>query len=285
MSQARRRHPDRLLDLREPRRAADRLHREHERQEPDDERPEAAEERVHRLVERGELLERRQRHDRSAAQDEEHARESGDGVERVDGDGDARLAADEIEDVRDDGQREHRWDGLLRNAGRIADSATYVVRVEATSSLLTTGGPGGGRPRESQQQFFRVEQSYAPLEDTLPSLPANMLLPDKIPGSAPWKDLIKGIAVGGLAYAAPVLLLKSPVKWQLHAVIGAGAGIAAGVGSFLYRRHDPSIPENVSENARRQAQRKRFNDAVQRNNADKLAKRTLIITPLTGAGR
>lgn len=189
-------------------------------------------------------------------------------------------------DGQNDGPRDIRWDGFLRNAGRIADSSTYMLRVTAASALLSTGGTGAaGRQTETQTQFFRVEQSYSPLEDTLPSLPASMLLPSNIPGSAPWIDLIKGFAVGALAYGIPVALLNDDVKWQMHAIVGAGVGILSGVGSFLYRRHDPSIPENVAENARRQAQRQRFNDGVRSRNNAKLQVRKIVITPLTGVGR
>lgn len=176
-----------------------------------------------------------------------------------------------------DGQRPVPWDGFLRTAGRIADSATYVLRVIATSSVLTT------RQTTTEQQFFRVEQAYEPLEDTLPTLPDSMLLPARIPNSAPWKDLVKGLVVGGLAAGAPALFTQGDIDWQLHAAVGVGVGFLSGVGSFLYRRANPAIPENVAENTRRLAQRQRFNDEVRTRNNAKLAKRTLVITPLTGA--
>lgn len=197
-----------------------------------------------------------------------------------------KQAADSLKETlfqgQNDGQRDYRWNGLLQSVGRVADSATYQLRVTASSALLTTAG---ARQQETQTQYFRVEQSFAPLEDTLPTLPDSMLLPSKIPGSAPWIDLIKGFAVGVLAYGIPVALLTEDVKWQLHASVGAAAGILSGVGSLLYRRHDPSIPENVAENARRQSQRQRFNDGVRTRNTAKLAVRKLVITPLAGAAR
>ena len=195
-----------------------------------------------------------------------------------------KQTADSLREViyqgTNDGQREIVWDGFLRNAGRIADSATYVLRVAAQSSLL---GSGANRQQGQDQQFFRVEQAFQPLEDTLPTLPDSMLLAPRIPGAAPWKDLAKGIAIGALAGGAPSLFTKTDINWQLHATVGAGVGILSGVGSFLYRRANPAIPENVTENARRQAQRQRFNDGVRARNSAKLQRRTLVITPLTGA--
>ncbi len=178
-----------------------------------------------------------------------------------------------------DGPREIRWSGFLNSVQRIADSSTYQLRVSATSTLIPTA------PRATETQFLRVEHAYEPLEDTLPTLPDSMLLPAQIPGLAPWLDLVKGVAMGGVAFGIQAITGNSDLNWRLHALVASGVGVVSGGASFIYRRANRAIPENVTENARRQQQRTTFNDGVRARNAQRLALTKLIITPLTGAGR
>jgi hypothetical protein len=177
-----------------------------------------------------------------------------------------------------DGGKEYRWSGLMKSTGgKIVDSATYMLRVEATSALLAGGATA---PPATETQFLKIEHSYAPLEDTLPTLTDSMLLPARIPAAAPWFDLAKGVMVGVAAYAFPAALLSADLSWQIHAIVGAAAGVVSGAGSFLYRSKKREIPENVAENRRRQQQRTDFNDGVRARNAFSIANTKLIITSL-----
>jgi len=181
-----------------------------------------------------------------------------------------------------DGPRPIKWDGLMRSTGgKIADSATYILRVSATDAGLPAGQAAG--PAITSTLFLKVEHSYEPLEDSLPTLTDSMLLADRIPSAAPWFDLAKGVMVGVAAYAFPAVLLSSDVSWQVHAIVGSVAGIASGAGSFLYRSKKREIPGNVTENRRRQQQRADFNAGVKARNDQRIARTKLIITPLKGA--
>jgi hypothetical protein len=177
-----------------------------------------------------------------------------------------------------DGLRDVLWDGLLRaNGGRIADSATYILRVTATSALA---GQAPGTPTTEAPIYLKIEHSYAPLEDTLPTLSDSMLLLARIPATAPFLDLAKGIMVGVAAYAFPAALLTKDLSWSVHAIVGAAAGIVSGGASFAYRSKKREIPENVAENNRRQQQRVDFNSGVLARNARSIANTKLIITSL-----
>lgn len=181
-----------------------------------------------------------------------------------------------------EGLQEVRWDGFMKIAGRIADSANYLMRASATSNLPRAGGQAP--PQSFETQFFKVEHWFEPLEDTLPPLPDSLLLTEKIPASAPWFDLAKGVGFGGAAFGVAALALNADIKWQLHAIVAVGISAASGVASWFYRSKNREIPAAVAENARRQQQRSDFNSGVRARNADRLAQTKVIITPIT-AGR
>jgi hypothetical protein len=178
-----------------------------------------------------------------------------------------------------DGGKDIPWSGLMKiSGGKIADSATYLLRVTATSALPGAGQAAGAPATETQ--YLKIEHSFAPLEDTLPTLSDSMLLLARIPASAPFFDLAKGIMVGVAAYAFPAALLTKDLSWSVHAVVGAAAGIVSGAASFAYRSKKREIPENVAENSRRQQQRVDFNDGVRARNARSIANTKLVITSL-----
>lgn len=175
------------------------------------------------------------------------------------------------------GPRQIRWLGVLQS-GLFADSAIYMLRVQATA-------PGSSQPLQDQQ-FFRLEHSYEPLEDTLPPLTGAALLQEQIPPRAPWMDLVKGVVTGGAAYGLASLAMSDDVVgWQTHAIGAAALSIGAGTWSFLYRRANRNIGDNVRENARRQAQRAAFNAAVTARNRARLDNRRIILTAVTGFSR
>ena len=196
----------------------------------------------------------------------------------------ATKVTEVIFDGQNDGQKVIMWDGRLKSrGGAVADSGTYLLKVTATSSLPLMQGQS-----QTESQLLRIEQSFDPLEEPLPELPASMLLPEKIPTIDPWLDLAKGVFVGGLAYVLPAVILKddpsmtaSGWSWKPHAYIAVTLGIASGAGSFLYRNSKRSIDGNIQENERRRRQRDAYNREIQARNASRLADMLLIITPLT----
>lgn len=180
--------------------------------------------------------------------------------------------------AENDGLREIRWNGLMRNGDR-ADSVIYELRAEGLS-LLT-----GGNIATVDRQLFRIEHAYAPLEDTLPSFAPNELLIEEYQQSASWLDLVKGGAVAVAAIGIPLFALNNDVPWKGHAGIAATVGAATGGVAFQYRRSHRKIPANVAENERRRAQRNGFNAEVRARNAARIAQTILMICPATGCPR
>lgn len=175
-----------------------------------------------------------------------------------------------------DGLRQIRWNGVLRS-GQFADTGIYMIRV--------TAQPDGGSPFTAQQ-FFRLEHHFDPLEDTLPPFRPEQLLPDRIANSAPYMDLAKGFFAAAASFGLATLTLNQDVSgWQTHAAGASAVGLLAGGWSFLYRRQNRTIGPNAAENTRRQAERRRHNDAVEARNRAKLDARLIIITPIAGFSR
>ena len=175
-----------------------------------------------------------------------------------------------------DGLRLVRWNGVLRS-GQFADTGIYLIRV--------TGQKDGGTP-STAQQFFRIEHHFEPLEDSIPPFRPDQLLQDRIPASAPYWDLAKGVFAAAGAFGMGTLMMDQNVgQWQMQAISASAVGLLAGTWSFLYRRANRTISANAAENARRQAERARYNAAVEARNRAKLDARWIIITPLAGFSR
>lgn len=175
-----------------------------------------------------------------------------------------------------DGLRQLRWNGVLRS-GQFADTGIYMIRVTASRD--------GGQPT-SAQQFFRIEHHFDPLEDSLPPFRPEQLLQDRIPTSAPYMDLAKGIFAAAASFGLATLTLNADVNgWQTHAAGASAVGLVAGTWSFLYRRANRTIGPNAAENARRQAEWARYNAGVETRNKAKLDARWVIITPIAGFSR
>lgn len=174
-----------------------------------------------------------------------------------------------------EGMRSIPWNGTFR--GEFVPEGNYMIRA--------LGRSGAGTPVVAQQ-LFRVDYHHEPLEDTLPSFRPEQLLQDRIPASAPYFDLTKGVLAAAASFAVASLTVNSDVKgWEPH-VAGAGlAGLVAGGWSFLYRRTNRTIRANAEENARRHEKRREFNEAVTRRNNQRLAERWIVITPIAGFSR
>ena len=176
-----------------------------------------------------------------------------------------------------DGLRQIRWNGVLRS-GQFADTGIYMIRVAATRD--------GSTVPEFDQEFFRIEHHFEPLEDTLPDFKPTELLQERIAASAPYMDLLKGFVAAAASYGLASLTLNQDVKgWQTHAIGAGAAGLVAGAWSFLYRRTHRNIGPNLAENNRRRGSRTEINRAIMARNQAKLDARWIIITPLAGFSR
>ena len=175
------------------------------------------------------------------------------------------------------GPRTIPWRGVL-SSGEFADSTTYIVRARAQ-----TVGPNAGQ-EITTQHLLRVEHSFAPLEDTLPTFQVGAeLLQEEYPARAPWFDLVKAAAMAGTAVALPYFALTDDLTNRAtHSFVAGGLGALAGGISFTFRRQNRSIPDNVRENERRRQQRNTFNAGVRQRNAERLQQRKLIVTAIAG---
>lgn len=175
-----------------------------------------------------------------------------------------------------EGLRQIRWSGK-RNNGQFLPAGIYMVRVEAREDQNAP---------VSAQQLFQLEYHHDPLEDTLPDFRPEQLLQERIPTSAPYLDLVKGILAAGVTYGlASTTVAQDVTGWQTHVGLAGASGLIAGGWSFFYRRAKRNIGPNVAENQRRREQRRAYNEAVKARNDVKLAARLVIITPIAGFSR
>ncbi|OGT94747.1 MAG: hypothetical protein A2083_03850 [Gemmatimonadetes bacterium GWC2_71_9] len=177
-----------------------------------------------------------------------------------------------------EGLREIPWNGLLTD-GMIAPAGRYELAVIGRSRLIPVA--------DTVSVFFEVAHLHPPLEDTLPPLRPQDLLPEQHPASAATADLLKGIGVAAAALLIQTALPSGDLGGGRTALSGAvaGAGTVAGVVAFFVRQSHRSIPANIAENERHRAERDATNAAIGRRNAERLRETRLVITPATGVGR
>ncbi|MGH7568814.1 MAG: tetratricopeptide repeat protein [Gemmatimonadales bacterium] len=178
-----------------------------------------------------------------------------------------------------DGPREIGWDGLAAG-GRLALPGRYELVITGRSRLETR--------TDSARVYFEIRHEVTPLEDTLPDLGRDDLLPERSTTSAATGDLLKGLGV-----AAGVWLIADGLAAEaLNGGDGGGGRSAAvmlgasftGVVAFVTGRRPRDLPDNVAANERRRAERRAANDAIARRNADLIAQTILVITPAAGVG-
>jgi hypothetical protein len=177
-----------------------------------------------------------------------------------------------------EGVRDVPWDGLLAE-GRLAPPGRYSLLVVATSLSL-------GRT-DTARVFFQAAYEMAALEDTLPRIPRRTLLPEYQPVRGAARELLKGaaLATGVLLASQGLANHRLGAGMRGGAAVVAGAGVAVGVGGFVLRaRQRAPIPENVTANRQREAERRAVNEAILRRNADRLAQTILLVTPVAGVG-
>jgi len=176
-----------------------------------------------------------------------------------------------------DGLREVPWDGLLPG-GHLAPPGRYALAVLGRSQLVSRS--------DSMQVYFTVVHEAPPLEDTLPELAPDQLLPERLNASAGRKDLLKGLGVAVGALVASSVAANSDLGRDgrvLAIAVGGMAGIA-GVSALLNARHERDLPANVAENSRRRTARLAANATIARRNAEKVAQTVLVIVPAAGVG-
>jgi tetratricopeptide (TPR) repeat protein len=180
-------------------------------------------------------------------------------------------------DGPNDGLREIGWDGTV-GAGELPAAGRYELMVIARSNLLGL--------MDSASVFFDVALDHPPLEDTLPDLGLQDLLPEVHPASAPANDLLKGIGVAAAALLIQRALPAGSLGPGRAGLSGAVAGIEALAGVFAYfgGRSHREIPANIAENQRRQAARLARNAEIAQRNGEALRQSKLVITPASGGG-
>jgi hypothetical protein len=177
-----------------------------------------------------------------------------------------------------DGVREVDWDGVLAD-GRLAMAGRYELVVRGESRL----NPGH---TDSTRLYFDVELDRPALEDTLPALRREDLLPERYPKSSSAVEMAKGIGIALTALALPAIIGGKTLGPGARGIgIGvAVVGVGVGVGAFAYRSQHDEIAVNIAENARRKAERAAQNAEIERRNAAKVAETGLVISPAAGVG-
>ena len=175
-----------------------------------------------------------------------------------------------------DGLREIPWAGTLAG-GRLAPTGRYELVVFAESKL--------SQRQDSTRAYFDLRQDHPPLEDTLPSLRPEDLLPERHPPSAGRRDLAKGFGVALTAMLLPSIVGNPDLQASRSlASVAAVTGGAAGLYAYLARRNNLDIPENIAANSVRRTQRQAANADIRNRNLAKLAQARLIIAPAAGVG-
>jgi hypothetical protein len=176
-----------------------------------------------------------------------------------------------------EGAREVAWDGLMPD-GRVAAPGRYALLVVGRSHLLAR--------TDSARVFFLVAREAATLEDTLPDIRREALLPERAGGRGASRELVKGVVVAAGALLVSVAVVNRNLGGGERggAALVAGGAVVAGAAGFLVlsRRHD--IPANIQANVQRQGERRVANEAIRQRNADRLVQAVLIITPAAGVG-
>jgi tetratricopeptide (TPR) repeat protein len=177
-----------------------------------------------------------------------------------------------------DGFRDLTWNGSV-GAGTLLPDGSWELRAWGRSAYTQ---------REDSTAFtFDVAHQFPPLEDTLPALTEEYLLPERHPGSAAWRDLARGTLLG-LAAGGFGFLVASQMKggtFPTLSIAMAGTGVATGTVTFVLRRRNLNIPENIAENNRRRAARDALNAEINRRNRERLAQTKLVLTPTSAVAR
>lgn len=176
------------------------------------------------------------------------------------------------------GLQELAWTGMLPN-GQVTPSGVHEAWVIADSRLTNM--------RDSARIYFTVRHDFPALEDSLPSLGAQDLLPERHRPAGAAMELVRGFGVAAVALAAPLVVGNGDLGdggRRLSGTVAGAAGVA-GVVAFVARRRNDRIPMNIAENRRRVAAHAARNAEIAARNRARLAETTLLITPGAGASQ
>ena len=173
------------------------------------------------------------------------------------------------------GVREIPWSGL-DGGGRIVPEGRYEVVYLATSQLT-------GRS-DSTRSYIDVQHDREALEDTLPSLRPDELLPERHPPSAAPLELAKGLGLAASALILPRVVGNAELDGSGRTLVVSVAGAAAvtGVVASVIRHRNRDLPANIIANRTRLAEREAANAAIRQRNSARLAATRLRIAPAAG---
>lgn len=174
------------------------------------------------------------------------------------------------------GLHETQWSGMLPD-GRPTLPGVHELWIVADSRLTSH--------RDSAQVYFTVRHDFPALEDTLPDLAPEALLPERHRPSAAAMELMRGFGIAAAALVAPAAISNRDLGSGGRALSGTVAGAAgvAGIVAFVARRRNSEIPANVAENRRRVAEHAARKTEIALRNRARIAETTLVITPGAGA--
>ena len=174
-----------------------------------------------------------------------------------------------------DGVREIGWNGLDAS-GRIAPEGRYEV-VFAGSSLHNDRA-------DSARLYLDLRHDREPLEDTLPSLRPDELLPERHPPSAAPLELAKGLGLAASALVLPTVVTNGDLNRGDRRLVTAVAGAAAATGivASIRRHRNRDLPANIAINRQRILERAATNAQIVQRNSARLAATRLRISPAAG---
>lgn len=177
-------------------------------------------------------------------------------------------------DRESDGVRELAWSARLES-GALAPPGRYGVFARA---VARSGAA------DSAVVLLDLAHDHPALEDTLPALRPDQLLPERYPGSVARGELARGLGLAAIALALPVVTNpRLSEGGQPLARIAALGGIAAGVAAYIERRRHPVDRAAIAANAQRRSERAAQNAEIARRNAERLAATRVVVTPVPGA--
>lgn len=167
------------------------------------------------------------------------------------------------------------WNGLSAS-GAIVPAGRYSLRIVASRD--------GGGVTDTASLAVDIRHQHAALEDTLPALGADALLPERRAPSASRRQLAKGVGLAVAAFAIPSLLGSRDLGTNgTHTAVMAGGSAAAGFAGFVLWSRNGVIASNVAANERRRRERALHNIAVLRRNTERMAGVRLAIVAARGA--
>lgn len=174
-----------------------------------------------------------------------------------------------------DGLREIGWDGLSA-AGTLVESGRYEILATASSRLFAR--------TDSARAFIDVRRVGPRLRDTLPTLAAGDLLPERYSSAGARRDVVTGAGIAAAVFAIAAVLPNDGVgkDHMGGASAVAGAALVTGIVAALTHHRNAPLPANVAANAAARLARQAENARIRRSNADRLARTVLVINPVSG---